>query len=138
MAKVRTNVAGKWARRAGSATQEFTEGVQNPRQDWAQATVAAAANQAAAIQQAITEKRFEKGVAKAGTGRWQQKTLSKGSQRFASGVQEAELDYATAVQPYLEVAANTVLPPRGPKGDPKNFQRVITMANAMRAKKLGK
>ncbi len=112
--------------------------MQNPRTDWAAATVAAAPIQAAAVQQAIADGRFAKGVQAAGTGRWQAKSVSKGSARFGQGVTDAEGDYQKGVQPYLDAIANVQLPPRGPKGDPKNYQRVIAIGTALRNKKLGK
>lgn len=138
MPKVRAGADAKWSRRTQSATEEFKTGVQNPRNDWATATIAAAPAQHAAVQQAITDNRFAKGVQAAGSAKWQSKAAGKGADRFAGGVADAQADYARAVQPYLEVAANTVLPPRGPKGDPKNFERVRVMATAFRNKKLGK
>jgi len=138
MPKVRPGADAKWARRTSSATEEYTAGVQNPRADWATQAVAAAPVQHAAVQQAIADGRYAKGVQAAGSVRWQSKSVSKGASRFASGVTDAQGDYAKAVAPYLEVAANTILPPRGPKGDPKNIERVRVMANAMRNRKLGK
>src|SRR5436853_1692444 len=134
--KVRGNVAQKWSRRTSSATQEYTEGVSNPRSSWQAQTIAAAPIQAQAVQQAIADKRFEKGVARAGDARWQAKSTSKGAARFGPGVQDAEADYARGVQPYLDVIANITLPPRGPKGDPKNIQRVAVLAKALRDRKL--
>jgi hypothetical protein len=90
------------------------------------------------VEEAIREKRFEKGVAKAGDQKWQQKAATKGAERFGPGVNAAQADYEAAVAPYLQVIASTTLPPRGPKGDPKNFERVKVMAMALRAKKTGK
>jgi len=138
MPKVRQGADSKWVRRTGSATEEFKQGVQSPRVDWASATVAAAPSQHAGVQAAIADNRFAKGVTAAGTARWQAKAAGKGADRFAGGVADAQGDYAKAVQPYTDVINNTVLPPRGPKGDPKNFQRVVAMATALRNKKLGK
>jgi hypothetical protein len=138
MPKIRGNTASKWVRRTASATEEFKDGVNNPRASWQAQTVAAAPAQAAGVQQAIAEKRFEKGVAAAGDAKWKEKTATKGADRFASGVQAGESDYQKGFAPYAQVIENTALPPRGPKGDPKNFQRVVTMATALRNKKLGK
>ncbi len=138
MPKVRAGADAKWSRRTQSATEEFKQGVLAPRTDWATAAVAAAPVQHAAVQQAIADNRYAKGVQAAGSARWQSKAAGKGADRFGPGVADAQGDYARAVQPYLDVAANTTLPPRGPKGDPKNFQRVVVMATAMRNKKLGK
>lgn len=138
MPKVRAGADAKWVRRTSSATEEFSQGVQSPRTDWAQAAVAAAPVQHAAVQQAIADNRYAKGVQAAGSQRWQQKSLSKGAARFGPGVTDAQSDYAKGVQPYLDVISNTVLPPRGPKGDAKNLERVRIIANALRNKKLGK
>jgi hypothetical protein len=138
MPAIRGNTAAKWSRRTSSATQEYTEGVQNPRTSWQQATVAAAGSQAAGVQAAIAAKSFEKGVAKAGDQRWQQKAISKGASRFGPGVADAQADYETGFAPYAQVIQSTQLPPRGPKGDPKNIERVRVMASALRARKMGK
>jgi hypothetical protein len=138
MAAIRGNAGAKWARRAGNAGPEYEEGIRTPRTSWAAATQAAAASQAAGVQAAIQGKRFEKGVAKAGDARWASKSLSKGVSRFGAGVADAQADYESGFAPYAQTIASTVLPPRGPKGDPKNFDRVRVMANAMRATKMGR
>src|SRR5882672_12025590 len=111
MPKVRANASAKWARRTASATQEYTDGVSNPRADWAASTVAAAPVHTAATQAALADNRFAKGVQAAGSARWQQKALSKGAQRFGPGAQEAEADYQKGVQPYLDTINNLQLPP---------------------------
>ena len=131
MPKVRQGGAARWVRRAGAAQPEYEAGVKDPRNDWQQATVAAAPVQAAAVQQAIAQKRYERGVQKAGTDKWRNKSLSKGSQRYAPGVADGQNDYANAVQPFLDKLASIQLPPRGPKGDPKNYQRVVVIGQAL-------
>jgi len=131
MPAIRGNPGAKWKRRTENATEEYIQGVQSPRVSWQQATIAAAANQAKGVQQAITEQRFQKGVAKAGDARWAAKAVSKGGQRFGSGVAEGQADYEAGFSKYATVIANTALPPRGPKGDPANIQRVAVMAKAL-------
>lgn len=138
MPAIRGNPGAKWKRRTENAGTEYQEGVQNPRNSWQQSTIAAASNQAKGVQQAITEKRFEKGVAKAGDQRWKEKALSKGVDRFGPGVAQAEGDYNAGFAKYAQVIQNTALPPRGPKGDPANIQRVAVMAAALnKAKRQG-
>lgn len=136
MARVRGNPADKWVRRASASTADYTEGVNNPRRSWQQATTQAAAAQAAGVQQAIQQKRFEKGVAAAGEQKWQSRAASVGSERFAGGVAAGASDYAQRVQPFFDVIDSTSLPPRGPKGDPRNIERVAVLNKALRAKKL--
>ena len=101
-----------------------------------EATTKAAGNQAAGIQEAIREKRFEKGVAKAGDQTWQQGALTKGVARFGEGVQLAQQKYAANFAPYAQVIESTSLPPRYPKGDPRNIERVKVIATALRNKKV--
>jgi hypothetical protein len=111
-------------------------GVQQPRQSWAQATVSAEASWQAGVQQAISDKRWARGVQQAGDQTWQAKTVQKGQSRFAEGVSQAQPDYQQGVAPYLQVIESVQLPPRGPKGDPRNIERVRVLAQALRARKL--
>ena len=137
MARVRGNPSEKWVRRAGVASQDYAEGVQNPRTPWAAAAVAAAPIQAAAVQAAIQRGSYQKGITRAGDARWQSKSLSKGAVRFGPGVQDAQTDYASGVAPYLNAINSAQLPPRGPKGDPKNLERVRVLNDALHKLKLG-
>lgn len=127
---------GKWSEVTAQRSADYVAGVQNPRVPWAAATTAAAANQAAGVQAAITAKRYEKGVAKAGDQKWQSKASTKGASRFPQGVQEGQNDYDTGFAPYAQVIQSTTLPPRFPKGDPRNIARVAAIAAALRAKKM--
>ena len=136
MARVRPGSSERWKRRASASATDYESGVRNPRKDWARATADAEANFDSGIRQAVSEKRFSKGVAKAGTEKWRDKTLSKGVLRYPSGIADAEDDYARGVAPYLDAIEKVTLPPRGPKGDPRNLERVKAINNALRAKKL--
>lgn len=136
MPKVRSNYGEKWARVTPQRTKDYEQGVQNPKTGWMEATTAAAANQAAGVQEAIREKRFEKGVAKAGNSTWQNGALTKGVSRFGEGVQVAEDKYARNFLPYAKVIEGVSLPPRYPKGDPRNINRVAAIATALRNKKV--
>ncbi len=129
-------ISKKYATRGGAAGADYAAGVQAPRQDWAQAAEAAAQTYAAGVQAAIGNGSFAKGVAKAGSQKWQRKASGVGAQRFGPGVQAAQGDYASGVTPYLDVLRNLNLPPRAPKGDPGNIQRVAAVAQALRQKKL--
>ena len=137
MARVRGNPSEKWVRRAGVAGQDYAEGVQNPRTPWAAATVASAPIQAAAVQAAIARGAFAKGVQRAGDARWQGKAMSKGVARFGPGVQDAQQDYAERVAPYLNAINSVTLPARGPKGDPRNLERVRVINDALHKLKTG-
>lgn len=133
LAKIRD----KYARVAPTRVTDFAEGIQNPRRSWEQSTKAASDAYAQGVQQAIGEGRFETGVAKAGDAKWQRKTQDVGVQRWAPGIQASLQDYETGFAPFHAVIARTTLPPRGPKGDPRNIERVAVLARALNAAKVG-
>lgn len=129
--------SAKWVSRAGQAAGDYARGVQNPRNSWEQATSDAAAAHAAGIQQAISENRFEKGVQAAGNAKWQRKATTVGAQRFGPGVSAAKADYEQGFAPYTSVIQGVTLAPRGPKGDPRNYERVKAIGDALHAAKTG-
>jgi len=129
-------ISGKWKRVASGAQAEYEEGVRNPRADWADQTKKAESAYEQGIQAAIGRKAFGKGVTQAGTAKWQTNAIEKGPQRFSQGVALAEQAYETGFAPYREVISRLTLPARGPKGDPKNIQRVTTVAKALHDEKL--
>ena len=139
MAGVKSGAAtgAKWARVTPQRQEDYQLGVQNPRTPWAQAAGASAERYKTAVTEAANRGAYAKGVAAAGDQRWQSKALSKGPSRFAEGVALSAPDYQAGVQPYLDTIAATQLPPRFAKGDPRNVQRVATLAAALRKRKTG-
>lgn len=131
-------ISSKWARVASVSQTEYEEGIRNPRADWAESTRAAEANFERGIQQAIQRKSFGKGVAKAGTAKWQERSLQKGPSRWADGINVSQANYEAGFAPYREVIQRTSLPARGPKGDPKNIQRVAAIAEALHREKIAR
>jgi len=129
--------ADKWVRRAGQASSDYAKGVQSPRTSWAEATIEAKDAQAEGIQNALANGSFEKGVAKAGNSKWQRKAVSVGAQRFGPGVAAAKGDYEAGFAPYSQVISGITLPPRGPKGDPRNYERTKLIGDALHEAKVG-
>jgi len=128
-------IADKWSRVTPQRTQDYEQGVQAPRRDWAQSTAQAEDRYKEGVQKAITRSAFSKGVNAAGTSKWQEKTLAKGPNRFAEGVAASGSDYQEGFAPYHQVIQSTTLPPRFPTGDDRNIQRTIKLNKALRAKK---
>lgn len=133
MPKIRSasQTAEKWARVTPQRAPDYEIGVQNPKKDWAEETAKAEKNYEAGIQKSIQEKSFGKGVKKAGTSKWQKGAVGKGVARYGQGVVAAVDDYEKGFAPYRDVIENTKLPPRYPKGDPRNFERVKAMGTAL-------
>lgn len=136
--KALDRIGDKWSRVTQAATEEYRAGVSNPRADWAQNTAAAEKNYQLAVQAAISRGSFGKGVKKAGTEKWKTQALDKGANRFAGGVAAGRVNYEAGFSPYRTVIQNLTLPPRGPKGDPSNINRVAAVAKALRDAKLAR
>ncbi len=127
-----SRVAAKWARRAGSAGEEYSEGVRSTPRSWQAAAAAAENNYKTAVTAAASAGRFGKGVSRAGDAKWKKNATEKGPARFAQGVSVAESDYNAGVAPYLEAIGRVDLPARGPAGSAGNYQRVAAIGNALR------
>lgn len=139
MAAIRAmaTIAEKWKNRAGSAGPQYQEGVQQPKKDWATAAGSAQGNWDAGVTQASAMKTFQKGVAQAGTPKWQSKAISKVVSRFPQGVADAQPDYSHGFEKYRNVIEGTQLPNRFAKGDPRNLDRVKSISTALRKAKTG-
>ena len=125
-----------WKRRSDASTPDYEAGIINPRRDWAASAKAAEDNYNKGVTAAIARKAFGKGVTKAGTEHWQRNALEKGVVRWAQGIGMAKEAYVKGFEPFHRVIQNTTLPPRGPKGDPNNIERVRVMADALHKAKL--
>jgi len=134
--KPTANIAEKWTRVTPQRTEDYKQGVESPRKDWAEATGAAEESYKSGVTEAAAEGRFGRGVAAAGTAKWKEKAVAKGVPRWGEGVRLAGADFAKGFGPYRDVIESTNLPPRYPKGDPRNIERVAVLAAALRAKKL--
>lgn len=131
------DIAAKWARVTPQRAEDYRLGVENPRVSWSESTVAAKDRYQAGIQDAIQRDAFAKGVRAAGDARWQDRARTVGPARFAEGVATSEARYEEGFRPYAEVIAQTVLPPRFAKGDPRNLDRVRVISQALRKRKTG-
>lgn len=128
-------VAPKWQRRSASAGPEYEAGIRNPVADWQSQAVAAKGAWQQGVTAAAGRDAYAKGVAAAGSTKWQQRSIEKGPPRFAQGVTVGQPDYEKAVAPFLDAIARTDLPPRGPAGSEQNLQRMAPIARALAALK---
>ena len=130
-------IASKWARVTPERTQDYDAGVRAPKKDWAKETAAAETNYNAGVQAAITRKAFGKGVMKAGTAKQQGNSITKGIPRFGEGVRTAEATMAAAMEPVVRTMSALTLPAKYPKGDPRNYERVRAIGEALHKMKTG-
>lgn len=139
MAEIRSlaDIRDKWTRVTPGRTEDYKIGIKNPRRDWEDETLAAKDNWKAGIDAAAGKDLFAKGVAAAGSKKWQDKALKKGPGRFAEGVYIAGDDYQKGFQPFHEAIERVDLGPRFPRRDPRNIERVKAVVGALIAVKLG-
>ena len=138
MPKVRSasEIAEKWGRVTPARTEDYEKGVKDPKKDWETQAKGAEGIYKESVIRAANEGRYGRGVSKAGTEKWQRKTIDKGVMRWGPGVSLAEDDYAEGFAPYRDVIERTDIGPRYPKGDPRNIQRVAKLAAALHEKKI--
>jgi len=129
-------IAKKWARVTPARSSDYKDGVATPKKDWAESTAAAKEAWSDGVQQAISDDRFARGVKKVGTDKWKKKALTLGVRRWSEGISEAVDDYKSGFAPFVDVIAATKLPPRYRKGDPRNIDRVATIAKALHEAKV--
>ena len=123
--KTTKRTSDKWARVTPGRTEDYKEGINNPRRSWSAEAAASKENYKAGVDKAHTDNRFVKGITKAGDTKWKTKALAKGPGRFAEGVTDAQGIQAVD------------LGPRFPKGDIRNLDRVKKVTEAVRKVKLG-
>jgi hypothetical protein len=129
--------ARKFATRGAAAGADYANGVRGSGQRWQAGSAAGAQNYAQGVNEAIANNRFAKGIQEAGPAKFEERAATVGAQRFPQGIQGAEATWAQNTAPYLQTIASANLPPRGPKGDPRNQQRSAMMAELLRKRKVG-
>ena len=135
--KPTAKIKEKWTRVTPQRAQDYSMGIEAPKRPWDTSAIAAKESHKSAMVAAAAQDAYAKGVSKAGNAKWQAKAKAKGPGRFAEGVQLAGDDYEKGFAPYADEIAKTVLPPRFPRRDPRNLQRVTAIANALGKKKTG-
>lgn len=129
--KSASEIAAKWARVASTRQADYESGIKDPDVNWEGGALAARESYEQGVQEAIGRGAFQKGVERSGNEKWRTKAVKVGAGRWGPGVREGEADMAKGFEPFREVIERTVLPPRGPRGDPRNMERATLMARAL-------
>lgn len=130
--------AKKFGTNAAAGSANYVAGVQADN-SWATNTAAASDTWASGVSAAAANGRFGKGVNKAGQGKWQSNTVSKGQSRFQQAVSQpaAQQNWQAGFQPYATVLGSITKPPKGVKGSPQNYAIVQTIGDALHKAKVG-
>ena len=130
------DIAEKFSRVTPMRTEDYKQGIENPKKDWEAETFKAEGAYKEGIAAAIARGAFGKGVKEAGSAKWKENTLAKGVDRWGPGVSMAGPSYEKGFAPYRDTIERTNLPPRYAKGDPRNFERVKAIGLALHKKKI--
>ncbi len=122
------SLAQKFVQRASAAVGDYKSGVEQAGGDWESGAKAGEPNYEAGVQEAISKKRFGRGIAAAGATKYVTNASKLGSVRYGPGVQNAQDAWARGVQPALDKLKSLQLPPKGPRRSPQNQQRANMVA----------
>ena len=125
------SVASKWLQRAQQSSAYYAEGTRGKGGLWEANARAAADTYAQGVQAAIGMGSFERGIATAGATAYDRGVAQKGTQRWAPGVAAGQDKYSSKMSAVLGVISGVTLPPRGPRGDAGNYERVRAVGEAL-------
>lgn len=134
--KSMSSIRDKWTRVTPGRTEDYKLGIQNPKRDWEEETLAGKENWKMGVDAAAAKDLFAKGVVQAGSGKWKERALKKGPGRFAEGVYIAGPDYEKGFAPFHAAISRVELGPRFPKRDPRNLERVKRIVDALIEQKI--
>jgi len=131
-------ISEKWSSVTPTRTGYYEAGVRAPKKDWQRSTLASESTYKDAVTRAAQEGRFGKGVSKAGTEKWQRKAIDIGAGRWGPGVSVAAPDFESGYAPFRDAIEKVALKPRFPKGDPRNYERVKQIGDALHSLKISR
>ncbi len=139
MVKVKSldSITKKWAKETPARAPYYEAGIKAPEVDWATAARAGQGAYEAAMRDSAVLALREKKISEVGSEKWQRKAIKVGPSRYREGVPAAEEDYTKGFTPYHGVLSTVVLPEKGARGDPKNYDRVKAIGDALHRKRMG-
>ena len=130
-------IARRYVKYAPGRFERFQDGIRNPSKEWEKETKDAEPNYEEGVKKAIARKAFGKGVDACGTAGQQKATIEKGLVRWPEGIRIGEPKMKAGMEDVVKTLEATTLPPKYPKGDPRNIERVRAVAVALHKMKTG-
>lgn len=123
-----SDIAAKWARNLGAATQSIQAGVQAVTVNPAQSALAQVNAYVQGVQAAVNSGKYQRGLQRVTLQSWQNAMLTKGLNRIAAGASAAQPKmeaFMTKFMPYLQGLQSQLA--ATPRGDLQtNIQRAVT------------
>ena len=130
------SIVRKWTEVTPGRAAYYEEGTRGKGGSWETGAKAGEPNWKAGVAAASAAGSFGRGVAKAGASKYEAGVRDKGVARWPQGVSVGGDAFNKGFAPYQSALSGITLPPKGPKGDPKNLERVRVIMTALRAKKV--
>jgi len=124
-------VVKDWESGARARASKYAERAKAKARKWFEETKAAEKRWAEAIQDAIRRGAFLAGVEEAGEAKYKDGIDKKGESRYPTGIAAATDIYKKAMKEVLDIIAGVELSERGPRGDPRNYERVKAIGEAL-------
>lgn len=124
------DAASNWQQGAQARAQLYKQRAMAAGNRWAQDTAAAAPNFQTAVTSGNIGTRFANGVSRAGAGRYTQGINAKGD-RYSGGIAASGDRYSAGVSPYIQALNGFDPGDRGPRGDPRNYNRVQAVGSRL-------
>lgn len=122
---ISANEAARRFSDAGFARSDrYQEGTEGKGSEWAASKQRAAANFTPAMQAALQEKRYEKGLEKADASDYDRGVRDKGVQNWSTGMSAAGPKYQERIQPFTGLWDQNLPTGRGPKRSASNIKRM--------------
>lgn len=139
MVKIKSveDIASKWAEVTPARAPYYEAEVKVSGPEWkAGATAGQKAYEAAMRDPKVLARRKAK-ITDETAAKFQDKAGTVGPARFREGIPAGKPYYSSGFTPYHDVIAAWVKPERGPRGDPKNYEIVKSIGDALHKKRVG-
>lgn len=121
----------KWGLVTPGRAAEYSARAQAAGQKWESGAIGAVPIMLQALSAANMAARVAQGLRRAGAGKFSRKIRTVGEMRFGPGIAAAVADYGERFAPFLQIIQGVTLPGRGPRGDPRNYQRSTAVGDAL-------
>ncbi|MDR7492446.1 MAG: hypothetical protein QN122_13495 [Armatimonadota bacterium] len=125
------DAATNWAQVTPGRSDRYVNRAVANAQKWLSNFLAGIPNWQAGVTAAGVPARMRASAQSRGAQRFPAKIQAVGAARFGQGVQAGRPNYEQGFGPYLQVIQGLTLPAKGPRGDPRNYQRVSAVGDAL-------
>lgn len=139
MVKVKSveEIATKWSDVTPARAPYYEAEVKVAGAEWKSGAAGGQAAYEAAMRDPNVLKRRAAKITDEAASKYQTKAGTVGPGRFREGIAAGKPYYAAAFAPYHGVISAWVPPARGPRGDPKNYEIVKSIGDALHKKRTG-